>query len=334
MKAILYTKYGSPDVLHLGEVDTPKPKDNEIMIKIHATPVNFGDITVRNIKEKMTLRKFWMPTPFWLLTRLEFGFNKPKRSKTVLGSDLAGEVTVTGKDVTRFKAGDRVFAYRSSLMGGNAEYICVPENSIVAHMPSNMSFAEAATIPYGTMTALNLLRKANIQKGQKILINGASGSIGSAATQLAKYYGAEVTGVCSAPKMEFVKTLGADKVIDYIKNDFTKNGETYDLILDVLGKSSFAACKNSLTQNGLYLLATFKTRHLLPMLWSSIKGGKRMICALSNEKTDGLVHIKELIEAGSLKTVIDKSFSMGQAAEAHRYVESGQNKGNVIIIIG
>lgn len=333
MNAIVFTQYGPPSVLELKEVAKPTPKDNEILIRIHATPVNFGDITVRNFKEKMTLRKFTMPTPFWLPARMEFGFNKPNKSKTILGSDLAGVVESVGKDVTRFKAGDQVFAYRSSLMGANAEYICMPENGLVALKPKNMNFVEAATVPYGALTALNLLRKMDIQPGQKVLIIGASGSIGSAAVQLAKHYGAEVTGVCSTPRVGLVKTLGADKVIDYTKEDFTQNGESYDLIFDIMRKSSFSACKNSLTPNGRYLLASFKTRHLIQMLWTSLRGGKRVICALSTEKVDGLIHIKELVEEGIIKTVIDRTFPLEQTAEAHRYFESGRKKGNVVITI-
>ena len=216
-------------------------------------------------------------------------------------------------------------------MGANAEYLCLPEDGLVAIKPVNMRYEEAATVPYGALTALSLLRKANIQRGQKVLVNGASGSIGSAAVQLARYFGAEVTGVCSTPRMEFVKTLGADKVIDYTREDFTKNGETYDLIFDILGKSSFSSCKNSLKQNGIYLLASFKMKQLFQMLWTSRTGGKKVICALSSENPKDLLFIKELVEAGKIKSVIDRCYPLEQTAEAHRYVEEGHKTGSVII---
>ncbi len=196
-----------------------------------------------------------------------------------------------------------------------------------------MSYEEAATVPYGALTALSLLRKVNIQSGQKVLINGASGGIGSAAVQLAKYFGAEVTGVCSTPRLEFVKAIGADKVIDYTQEDFTKNGETYDLIFDILGKSSFSRCKSSLTQNGRYLLASFKMKQLFQMLGTSKIGSKKVICALSSEKVEDLIFIKELVEAGKIKSVIDRCYPLEQTAEAHRYVESGHKKGNVVITV-
>ena len=211
-------------------------------------------------------------------------------------------------------------------------YVCL-KTGLVAIKPANMTYEEAATVPGGALTALNLLRKVNIQRGQKVLINGASGGIGSAAVQLAKYFGAEVTGVCGTPRLEFVKSLGADKVIDYTKEDFTQNGETYDLIFDILGKSSFSRCKSSLKQNGRYLLASFKMKQLFQMLWTSMIGSKKVICALSGEKTEDLLFIKELIEAGKIKSVIDRRYPLEQTAEAHRYVETGHKKGNVVITV-
>jgi NADPH:quinone reductase-like Zn-dependent oxidoreductase len=331
MKAMVYTKYGPPDVLELKEVEKPTPKDNELLIRIYATPVNFGDITARDFKRKFTPRTFSMPSPLWLLARLEFGFSKPR--KNILGSELAGEIEAVGKDVTRFKAGDQVFAYRGSKMGANAEYLCMPENGLVALKPSNMSYAEAATIPYGALTALTLLRNVNIQPGQNVLINGASGAIGSAAVQLAKHFGANVTGVCSTPRIDLVKALGAARVVDYTQEDFTQNGETYDLIFDILNKTSLARCKSSLKPNGRYLLASFKTRQLFQALWTSVFSSKKVICALSNEKTEDLMFIKELVEAGKIISVIDRCYPVEQTAEAHRYVESGQKTGNVIIAL-
>ncbi|HET9911472.1 MAG TPA: NAD(P)-dependent alcohol dehydrogenase [Anaerolineales bacterium] len=331
MKAIVYTEYGPPDVLKFKDVDKPAPKDNEVLIRVYATSVNIGDIWARNFKE-ISPRKFSMPFPLWLPARMYFGFTKPRVN--ILGSEFAGQVEGAGKDVKRFKKGDPVFGYRGQSMGANAEYLCVAENGMVATKPANMSYEEAAVVPYGATTALSLLRKVNIQRGQKVLINGASGGIGSAAVQLARYYGAEVTGVCGTPGLEFVKSLGADKVIDYTREDFTKNGETYDLIFDILGKSSFSRCKGSLKQNGIYLLASFKMKQLFQMLWTSRSDGKKVICALSSEKPEDLIFIKELAEAGRIKSIIDKCFPLEQAAEAHRYFEAGRKSGSVILTMG
>jgi NADPH:quinone reductase-like Zn-dependent oxidoreductase len=331
MKAIVYTQYGPPNVLQLKEVEKPTPKDNEILIRVYATSVNIGDIWARNFKE-ISPRKFTMPLAFWLPARMYFGFTKPRIN--ILGNEFAGEVEAVGKDVKRFRKGDQVFGYRGQSMGANAEYLCMREDGLVAIKPANMTYEEAASVPYGALTALNLLRKVNIQPGQKVLINGASGGIGSAAVQLAKYFGAEVTGVCGTPRLEFVKALGADKVIDYTKEDFTKNGETYDLIFDILGKSSFSRCKNSLKQNGRYLLASFKMAQLFQMLWTSMIGDKKVICALSSENPKDLIFIKELVEAGKIKSIIDRCYPLEQIAEAHRYIEKGNKKGNVVLTVG
>jgi NADPH:quinone reductase-like Zn-dependent oxidoreductase len=263
---------------------------------------------------------------------MSFGWNKPKIN--ILGSELAGAVEAVGKDVTKFKLGDQVFAYLGMNMGANAEYVCILETGIVALKPIDLSYEEAATLPYGAIMATSLLAKANIQRGQKVLINGASGGIGSMAVQLAKHFGAHVTGVCGTPRLEFVKSLGADKVIDYTKEDFTQNGETYDLIFDILGRSSFSKLKRSLKPSGIYLLASYKMKALFQMLWTSITGSKqKVICAFANETAESLVFVKGLVEQGEIKTVIDKCFPMEQAAEAHRYVEAGHKKGNVVITI-
>lgn len=333
MKAIVYKKYGPPDVLQPEEVDKPEPKDNEIRIKINATPVNFGDLMVRNMK-RITPRKFTMPLPLWLPVRLMLGFGKPK--KQILGSEFAGEIDAVGKAVKRFKTGDPVFGYRGMNLMANAEYLCMPESGCVAIKPANMTDEEAACIPYGGLTASSLLGKVNIQAGQKVLVNGASGGIGSFAVQFAKNAGAHVTGVCGTARIEYVKALGADKVIDYTKEDFTRNGQTYDLIFDILRKSSFSRCKRSLNKNGRYLLASFRLVHLFQMLWtkiSSFKSGKRVICALAPEKAEDLVRVKELVETGKIKPIIDKRFPLEQTAEAHRYIESGLKKGHVVIIL-
>ncbi|MFZ4655644.1 MAG: NAD(P)-dependent alcohol dehydrogenase [Caldilineaceae bacterium] len=330
MKAVTFTEYGPPDVLKLVEVATPTPKANEILIKIHATTVGVGDLWVRNFKA-ISPRQFSMPLPMWFAARLVFGFNKPKIN--ILGGELAGEVAAVGDQVTRFKTGDQIFGYRGQAFGGNAEYLAMPETGLVAIKPTNMTFAEAATVPYGALTALNLLRKVNLQPGQKILINGASGGIGSFGVQLSKHYGAEVTGVCSTPRMDLVKTLGADHVIDYKKEDFTQNGKQYDVIFDIMGRSSFARLKNSLTANGRYLLASFKTPQLLQMLMTARTSGPKVICALSMESLADLLQIKELVEAGKIKAVIDRCFPLAEVAEAHRYVEGGQKKGSVVIAV-
>ena len=330
MKAIVYTEYGTPEVLRLQEVQKPAPKDNEILIRIHATSVNTGDLWARNFRE-ITPHKFTMPFLFWLPARLYFGFTKPKRN--ILGNEFAGEIEAIGKNVTLFKKGDQVFGYRGQSMGAYAEYLCIRENGLVAIKPANMTYEEAAAVPGGGITALNLLRKVHIQRGQRVLINGASGSIGSAAVQLAKYFGAEVTGVCGTPRLEFVKALGADKVIDYTREDFTKNGETYDLIFDILGKSSFSSCQNSLKGNGIYLLASFKMKQLFQMLWTSITGGKKVICALSSESPKDLVFIKRLIEEGKIISLVDKRFPLEKSADAHRYVEKGYKTGSVTITV-
>ncbi|HEY84180.1 MAG TPA: NAD(P)-dependent alcohol dehydrogenase [Chloroflexi bacterium] len=331
MKAIVYERYGPPDVLQLKEVEKPAPKDNEILIRIYATPVNYGDIVARNFKN-ISPRKFNMPMPFWFGARIYFGLRKP--GVKILGSEFAGEIEAIGKDVKLFKEGDQVFGYRGMSMGANAEYLCMPEDGCVTIKPANMTYEEAAAAPYGALMALSLLRKVNIQPGQKVLVNGASGGIGSAAVQLAKsHFGARVTGVCSTPRLELVKSLGADKVIDYTKEDFTTSGETYDLVFDILGRSSFSRCKSSLKQNGRYLLASFKMRQLFQMLWTSIIGSKKVICALASDKAEDLIFVKELVEVGKIKSVIDRRYPLEQIAEAHRYVEKGHKKGNVVITV-
>lgn len=330
MKAIVYTEYGSPAVLHLEEVAKPAPKDNEILVRVYATPVNYGDLTARNFAN-LTPGEFNMPAPLWLPTRMAFGWNKPKIN--ILGSELAGEVEAIGRQVKKFKPGDQVFAYVGMKMGANAEYLCLPENGTVALKPANLTYEQASVLPYGTIMAASLLRKANLQPGQKVLINGASGGIGSMAVQLAKHFGAEVTGVCGALRVEYVKSLGADKVIDYTREDFTRNGETYDLIFDILGRSSYSRCKHSLKPDGIYLLASFKMKPLFQMLWTSRIGTKKVICALASEKSEDLVFIRELVEAGKIKAIIDRCYPLEQAAEAHRYVEAGHKKGNIVITV-
>jgi NADPH:quinone reductase-like Zn-dependent oxidoreductase len=330
MKAIVLTKYGPPDVLQLKEVTKPAPKDNEVLIKVYATTVNFGDLIARNYKE-VSPREFNMFFLFWLMAKFAFGLSKPNIK--ILGSEFSGEIESTGRAVTRFKKGDKVFGYLGQSMGAYAEYLVMPEIGCLAGKPSNLTFEEAAVVPYGAIMALNLLRKMNIQPGQKVLINGASGGIGSAAVQIAKSMGAEVTGVCGTPRLEFVKSLGADHVIDYTSEDFTQNGDTYDLVLDILGRSSFSKVKNSLKPNGTYLLASFKLKQLLQMLWTSKMSSKKVVCSLSPGSAEDLLSVKDLVEAGKIKAIIDQRFPFEQTAEAHRYVESGSRKSQVVITV-
>ncbi len=329
MKAIVWTAYGPPEVLQVREVARPTPKKDEILIRVHATTVTVGDIWARNFN-RITPREFSMPGILWFPTRLYFGLQKPKLK--MLGGEFAGVVEAVGEDVTNFSRGDAVFGYRGQSMGANAEYLCVPEGGTVALKPANLSLEEAAGVPYGALMALNLLRKVDLQPGQKLLVYGASGSIGSAAVQLARnHFGARVTGVCSTAKMEYVKGLGAEQVIDYTKEDFTRNGETYDVVFDIPGKASFARVKGSLADNGIYLLASFKTRQLLQMLWTQVTGGKKVLCALASDNAEDLRAIKDLVEAGKLTAVVDRYFTMEQAPDAHRHVEAGLKKGAVVI---
>lgn len=323
MKAIVYTKYGPPDVLELKEVAKPTAKDNEILVKIYATTVTSGDSRLRSLT---------VPLGFWLISRIVLGLRKPR--KTILGVELAGEIECVGKDVKLFKEGDQVFGSSDAGFGCHAEYKCLPEDGVVAIKPVNMTYEEAAAVPFGALSSLIYLRDfGKIQSGQKVLINGASGGLGTFAVQLAKYFGAEVTGVCSTSNLELVKSLGADKVIDYTKEDFTKGGETYDIIFDTVGKTSFSRCKSSLKQNGRCLLAVAGVPHFLQMLWTSMIGSKKVVCGVAVFTKEDLIFVKELIEAGKIKSVIDRRYPLEQTAEAHSYVDKGHKKGSVVITL-
>ena len=317
MKAIVYTNFGPPEVLHLQEVEKPTPKANEVLIKIVATTV---------VKEDPDMRA----SPGFN------GFLKPRNP--ILGQELAGEIESIGKDVTRFKPGDQVFGF--DMFGAYAEYKCMPENGALAIKPANMSYEEAASVPNGALTALPFLRdKGAIQSGQTVLIYGASGSVGAAAVQIAKYYGADVTGECSTANLEWVKFSGADQVIDYTREKFAENGKTYDIIFDTVGKLSFSECKGSLTDAGIFLTTAPTPMGILNAILPAKRGGKKVKFTAAglrpaSEKIKDLVFLTELIEAGKIKPVIDRCYPLEQIVEAHRYVEQGHKKGNVVIKVG
>jgi NADPH:quinone reductase-like Zn-dependent oxidoreductase len=324
MKAILHTKFGSPDELQLKKIDKPIPKDNEVLINIHATTVTSTDCNVRNFT--------FVPALFLIPARIMFGVFKPKIN--ILGFDLAGEIETVGKDVKQFKEGDQIFGTSGTAFGAHAEYKCMPEDGVLTIKPANMTWQEAAAVFLGAHTALFFLRdKGNIQAGQKILIYGASGGVGTFAVQLAKYFGTNVTGVCSTNNMEMVKLLGADKVIDYTKEDFTKNDETYDLIFDTVGKTSFSRCKGSLKQKGVFLTALMGLTEIIQIILTSMTGGKKIQGGVAAERVEDLEFFKKLIEAGKLTSVIDRCYPLEQTAEAFLYVEKGHKKGNVVITL-
>ena len=329
MKAIIWTKYGSPDGLQLGEVERPTPKDDEVLIKIHSAAVSRADTEFRRLK---------LPFLFALPIRIYIGLLKPSRIK-ILGTEFAGEIVEAGKDVTQYQIGDQVYGYTGLGMRTYAEYRCMSEKpsemlGVMSKRPTNVSYEEAAALPFGGLEALHSLDRANIQRGQKVLIVGAGGSIGTYSVQLAKHYGAEVTGVDSGGKMEMLRSIGADYVIDYTKEDYTKNGQKYDVIMDTIGGSPFAGSVRSLNENGTYLNVNPKLIHRLQMRWNKGKGNKKLLSWEGSYTAEKLLRLKELIEAGTIKPVIDRVYPLEQIAEAHKYVETDQKKGNVVIKIG
>lgn len=327
MKAIIWTKYGPPNVLQLHDVETPAPKDNEVRIRIHATTVNSGDCEQRSLK---------LPFHFRLFMRAYIGLKRPERI-TILGMDLAGEIESAGKDVKRFKKGDQVFgATGFTDQGTYAEYICLPEEpdeGALAGKPVNMTYEEAAAVPTGGLEALCFLRQGNIQSGEKVLINGAGGTIGTFVVQLARHFGADVTAVDSSGKVDMLRSIGANQVVDYTQEDFTKSNETYDFILDLVSKSSFSGSIRSLRQNGRYLIANPRPSQMVRRRWTSLRGGKKVIFGNASPNTEDLIILKELIEAGKLKSIIDRTYPLEQIPEAHRYVETGRKKGHVVITV-
>lgn len=320
MKAIVCTEYGPPEVLQIKELAKPIPGDSEILIKIHATTVTAGDWRVRSLE---------VPFGFKLIMRLVIGIFRPRQP--ILGSELAGTIEAVGKDVKKFKVGDPVFAFNGVGMGCHAEYKCMPEDGTVVPKPSNLTYEEAAALSFGGTTALDFLRKGKLQKGERVLVNGASGAVGTATVQLARHFGAHVTAVCSTANLDLVKSLGAHQVIDYTQEDFTKNGETYDVIVDTAGTAPFSRSKTSLKENGRLLLVLSSLLEMIRAPWVSMTSSKRVIAGPAAERAEDLHFLAKLAEMGEFKPVIDRSYPFGQIVEAHRYVDTGRKKGNVVI---
>ncbi len=323
MKAVIYEQYGPPDVLQIKEIEKPAPKNNEILIKTHATTVTSGDWRLRSLN---------VPAGFKLLTRLAFGLTKPRQP--ILGSELAGVIEAVGSDVTHFKAGDPVFAFSDANMGCYAEYKCMPADGAVALKPHNLSYEEAAALSFGGTTALDFFRRAKLKRAEKVLINGASGGIGTAAIQLARHFGADVTAVCSSANTELVKSLGAHHVIDYTREDFTHHGETYDVIMDTAGTAPFSRVKACLKTGGRLLKVLGGLPDMLQIPWILLTSDKKVIAGPAVGRADDLRFLARLAEAGEFKPVIDRSYPFEQIVEAHRYVDTGRKRGNVVVTLG
>lgn len=322
MKAIVYERYGPPEVLQLKEVEKPTPKNNEILIKTHAATVTSGDWRVRSLN---------VPVGFGLIMRLVFGFSRPKQP--ILGSELAGVIESIGKDVRKFEVGDLVFAFSDTAMGCYAEYKCMAEDGAVVAKPSSLTFEEAAALSFGGTTALDFLRRGKLQSEERVLVNGASGAVGIAAVQLAKHFGAIVTGVCSTANIELVRSLGASHVVDYTQEDFTQNGETYDVIVDTVGTTPFSRSKASLKEGGRLLMVLAGLPDMLQAPWVSMTSSKQVIAGPATVRVEDLRFLAGLAEAGEFKPVIDRSYPFEQIVEAHRYVDTGRKKGNVVITL-
>jgi NADPH:quinone reductase-like Zn-dependent oxidoreductase len=321
MKAIAYERYGPPEVLQLKDVEKPTPKENEVLVRVRATTVT---------KYDCWLRSATAPPGFGLLMRLATGIRRPKQP--ILGTEFSGEIEEVGKDVTQFSKGDNVVGYTGMSLGAYSEFVCLTEDAVLVKKPEGLSFVDATAVQ-GALTALYFLRKVNIKPGHKILIFGASGGVGIFAVQLAKYFGAEVTGVCSTSKLDWVKSMGADMVIDYTKEDFTKRGDTYDIVFDTVGKSPFSGSVASLKEEGIYLFVTYGLPRILRVLWLNRRSSKKGMSGLLEETAEDLEFLLELMDSGKVKSVIDKTYPMEDAVEAHRYVESGKKRGNVVITL-
>jgi NADPH:quinone reductase-like Zn-dependent oxidoreductase len=322
MKAFVYRRYGGPDVVELADVPKPVPRDNEVLVRIHATTVTSGDWRVRTL---------CVPTGLGLVARLAFGFTGPRQP--IMGSEMAGTIEAVGKDITRFRVGDEVFGFPGGAMGCHAQYRAMPENGRLARKPANLSFEEAASLPFGASTSMHFLRKAGIRPGDKVLVIGASGGVGTAMVQLAKHFGAEITGVTSTKNLALVTSLGADRVIDYTKHDFTARGETYDIVVDTVGGTSFARCRPVLKDKGRLLAVAAGVPEMLAALWSPLTGSRRVIAGPAAERVEDLPEMATLAETGALKPVIDRRYGFAQMAEAHAYVETGRKRGSVVVSV-
>lgn len=323
MKACVYEKYGPPEVLQLKDIEKPTPRDNEILIKTYATTVTSADWRVRSLN---------VPAGFGLVMRLVFGLARPRQP--ILGSELAGVIESVGKDVCKFKVGDQVFAFSDAAMGCHAEYKCMAEDGAVVPKPSTLTFEEAAALSFGGTTALDFLRRGKLQSGESVLVNGASGAVGTAAVQLARHFGAIVTGVCSTANLELVRSLGASHVIDYTQEDFTQNGQTYNVIVDTAGTAPFSRSKASLKEGGRLLMVLAGLPDMLLAPWLSMTKSQKVIAGPVSARVGDLRFLAGLAEAGKFKPVIDRRYPFEQIAEAHRYVDTGRKRGNVAITFG
>ncbi|WP_230416017.1 NAD(P)-dependent alcohol dehydrogenase [Micromonospora tarapacensis] len=320
VRAVVYTKFGPPEVLRLVERPTPEPKPNEVLIRVHATTVTSAESGMRQGR------------PLW--GRVIIGLTGPRRAMRTLGIELSGEIAAIGEKVTRFRLGDKVFGFAGFQPGANADYMCLRQTASLAIKPANTTFAQAAAAVDGSSTALFFLRdKANIKPGQRVLVIGASGSIGTYAVQLAKHFGAHVTGVCSTRNLDLVRELGADDVVDYTTEDFTKRGERYDIVFDTVGKSSYRRCRRVLRDDGVYLPTTGLVTNNLLTAWTAMRRGPKVKAGMSVEKSEALVLLRDLIEADSLRIVVDKTYPLERVTDAHRYVDQGRKRGNVVVTL-